>query len=288
MRVATKTMYDLIKFNLAHIADDLNTANKIVATGKRINDLSDDPVGLAGALEIKSNIANIKQIERNINMGKSWLIASEGALTNVQNLIGDTQALCVEMASATKSAANRQAAASEVQNVRDEIISLANTAVNGRYIFAGSDTDTLPFAQDGTYNGNNNPFAIKTANDSVIQIGADGDSVFTNMLSTLNDLIAHLQGNDVPGIQDTIENLEIHYDDLSASISEVGSKMNRMEIKENILQGLTISNTEQLSRIEDADIAEAVMNLKTVEVTYQAALASSSTIMEMSLMDYLK
>jgi flagellar hook-associated protein 3 FlgL len=75
---------------------------------------------------------------------------------------------------------------------------------------------------------------------------------------------------------------------MSAKISEIGSKMNRMEIKENILQGLTISNTEQLSRIEDADIAEAVMNLKSVEVAYQAALASSSSIMELSLMDYLK
>ncbi len=288
MRVATKAMYDLIKFNLAHITDDLNQANKVVATGKRINDLSDDPVGLANALQIKSNIANINQVSRNINMGKSWLLASEGALTNVQNMLSDTRALCVEMATATKSPADRDAAALTIQNVKDEIIALANTQVSGNYIFAGTNTEVLAFETDGTYNGNNNPFAIKTANDSVMQIGADGEAIFSDILTSLDDLITQLQGNDVNGISASITSMEGHHSDISATISAIGSKMNRMEIKENILQELTISNTEQLSQIEDADIAEAVMNLKAVEVGYQAALASSSSIMELSLMDYLK
>jgi len=288
MRVATKTMYDLIKFNLAHITDDLNQANKVVATGKRINYLSDDPVGLANALEIKSTIANINQVRRNINMGKSWLLASEGALTNVQNMLSDTRALCVEMATATKSAADRETAALTVQNVKDEIIALANTQVSGRYIFAGTNTAVIPFEADGTYTGNNSPFGIKTANDSVMQVGVDGEAIFGDILTSLDDLITQLQANDVNGIGASIASMEGHFSDLSADISAIGSKTNRMEIKENILQELTISNTEQLSRIEDADIAEAIMNLKSVEVAYQAALASSSSIMELSLMDYLR
>lgn len=288
MRVATKTMYDLIKFNLAHITDDLNQANTVVATGKRINNLSDDPVGLSNALEIKSNIANISQVNRNINMGKSWLLSSEGALTNTQDMLSDTRALCVEMATATKSSSDRAAAALTVQNVKDEIIALANTQVSGRYIFAGTNTDVLPFEADGTYNGNSSPFAIKTANDSVMAVGADGEAIFSDILTSLDDMISQLQSNDVSGIGASIAIMEGHFTDISANISAIGSKMNRMEIKENILQELTISNTEQLSRIEDADIADAVMNLKSVQVAYQAALASSSSIMELSLMDYLK
>jgi len=288
MRVATKTMYDLIRFNLAHITDDMNQANKVVATGKRINDLSDDPVGMANALEIKSNIANINQVSRNINMGKSWLIASEGALTNVQDMLSDTRALCVEMRTTTKSPADREAAAVNIQNVKEEIIALANTQVSGLYLFAGTNTEVPPFEVDGTYNGNNSPFAIKTANDTVMQIGADGEAVFGDILTSLDDLIVHLQNNDVDGIGASIAIMEGHFSDITANISAIGSKTNRMEIKENILSELTISNTEQLSRIEDADIAEAVMNLKSVELAYQAALASSSSIMELSLMDYLK
>ncbi|MCD6297532.1 MAG: flagellar biosynthesis protein FlgL, partial [Deltaproteobacteria bacterium] len=61
----------------------------------------------------------------------------------------------------------------------------------------------------------------------------------------------------------------------------------RMEIKENIFQDLKISNTERLSKIEDADIAEAIMDLKAKELAYQAALASSAKVMKMSLVDYM-
>ena len=61
-----------------------------------------------------------------------------------------------------------------------------------------------------------------------------------------------------------------------------------MEIKNNIYQDFNLTNTERLSNIEDADIAEAVMNVKAAELTYQAALASSSKVMTLSLVDYLK
>ncbi len=288
MRVATKTMYDLVKFNLANITKDLNHANKVVSTGKRIVELRDDPVGLAQALEIRSTLANINQVGRNISLGKSWLMAAEGALVNVQDIISDAKALCVEMASASKSAEHREVAAEIVQNSLDEIIALANTQISGRYIFGGSNTDTIPFESDGSYNGDNRPFSIKVANNTAIQIGSDGDAVFSGIFTTFNDLITRLQGNDVDGIRATIGSLDVDFGDISTKISDVGSKMNRMEIKENILQDLTITNTERLSQIEDADIAEAIMNLRSVEVAYKAALASSSSIMELSLVDYIK
>ena len=80
-----------------------------------------------------------------------------------------------------------------------------------------------------------------------------------------------------------------HFDDISTKISDVGSKMNRMEIKDKIYQDLNFSNTERLSKIEDADITEAIMNVKAAELTYQAALASSSKVMTLlTLVDYLK
>jgi flagellar hook-associated protein 3 FlgL len=63
--------------------------------------------------------------------------------------------------------------------------------------------------------------------------------------------------------------------------------MIRMEIKENILQDMDIANTERLSKIEDADIPEAIIDLKAKEVAYQAALASAAKVLNVSLVDYL-
>ena len=288
MRVANKAIYDSVKYNLGSIYEELNKANEIATTGKRINNLSDDPMGLTQSLNIRSALSSIEQMGRNISYGNSWLTASESALTNVQNIISDTKGLCVQMANATTGSDQRASAAVIVQNMLDEIVSLANTDVTGNYIFAGSKTDTIPFGQDGTYNGDNNPFTIKISQNSTVEVGSDGEAVFGTVFNTLVDLKAALQSNDVGGIQDAMDKLDTHFDDISGKISDVGSKMNRMEIKDKIFQDLNFSNTERLSKIEDADIAEAIMNVKAAELTYQAALASSSKVMTLTLVDYLQ
>ena len=287
MRVANKTIYDTIKFNLANITAQLNEANKTVASGKRITALSDDPAGLTQVLNIRSTLLNIEQLERNITFGKSWLTASESALSSVQNLISDARALCVEMATATKGAAERASAAKTIQNSIDEILSLANTEVNGRYIFAGTNTSTAPFNEDGSYNGNNNPFTIKTGRNATVTVGNDGEAVFGTIFQTLSDLKDALEDNNVNGIEDAMTNLEDHFDHITTKISDIGSKATRMLIKEGILQDSNLFNTERLSKIEDVDITEAIVELESKEVAYQAALNSSAKVMELSLIDYL-
>jgi flagellar hook-associated protein 3 FlgL len=289
MRVANKAIYDAVKYNLGSISEELNKANEIVTTGKRINNLSDDPVGLTQSLNIRSTLSSIEQIGRNISYGNSWLTVSESALTSVQNIISDTKVLCLQMANATIGSDQRSSAAGTVQHMLDEIVSLGNTDVTGNYIFAGSKTDTIPFDQDGTYYGDNNAFAIKISKNSTIEVGSDGEEVFGNIFNTLSDLKIALETNDLSGIQDAMGYLDGHFEDISAKISDIGSKMNRMEIKDKIYQDLNFSNTERLSKIEDADIAEAIMNLSAAELTYQAALASSSKVMTLlTLVDYLK
>jgi flagellar hook-associated protein 3 FlgL len=287
MRVANRSIFESVKYNLGSISEELSKANEIATSGKRINSLSDDPVGLTQSLGIQSDLAGIEQMGRNISHGNSWLSASESALTSVENILSDTKALCVQMASGTTGADQRASAAETVQNMLDEIVSLANTDVAGNYIFAGSKTDTIPFDQFGNYSGDNNAFAIKISKNSTIEIGSAGDTLFGTVFSTMADLKTALQGNDVSGIQGAIDALDTHFDDISGKIASVGSKMNRMEIKDKIYQDLDFTNTERLSKIEDADIAEAIMNVKAAELTYQAALASSSKVMTLTLMDYL-
>ena len=288
MRVANRYIFESIKYNLGNISQELSKVNEIATTGKKINNLSDDPVGLTQSLTIQSDLAGIEQMGRNIDFGNSWLNASESALTSVETILSDTKALCVQMANGTIGANQRSAAAETVQNNLEEIVSLANANVAGNYIFSGTKTDTIPFDQDGNYYGDNNGFAIKISKNSTIEIGNDGDAVFGTLFNTLIDLKDALQSNDVDGIEDAMNNLDGHFDDISAKISDVGSKMNRMEIKNKIYQDLNFTNTERLSNLEDADIAEAVMNVKAAELTYQAALASSSKVMTLSLVDYLK
>lgn len=294
MRVANKSVFDTVKLNLAHLTDELNKANEVVATGKRITRLADDPVGLTQVLNIKSSQSNLKQLGRNIAMGKSWLTSAESALTQVQGIISDTQALTVQMATATTGAAERASQAENVQNMFDELVSLANTVVSGRYIFAGSATDTAPFSQAGAYNGDHTPFSVKLGRTTTIEVGSDGSAIFQpsgvgtsdDIFQTLSDLKAALQNNSVTGIQTAMTRLNAHFDSLSSQISSTGAKTLRMEMKESIFQDLGLAYTERMSNIEDADMVEAIINLKSKELAYQAALSSASKVMNLSLIDY--
>ena len=287
MRVANRMVFEATKYRLGNITESLNKANEVVTTGKRINDLSDDPVGLTQALDIRSDLSSIEQMGRNISLGASWLNASESALSQVQNIISDVKALCVQMTTATSGSEQRASAAETIRNMMEEVISLANTEISGSYIFSGSKTDTTSFDPDGAYNGDDNPFKIKIGKDATVTVGNDGSAVFGNIFNTFADLIDSLENDNIDGIRSAMENFEDHFEDISVKISDIGSKMLRMEMKASIYQNLDISNKERLSAIEDADIADAIMDLSAVQITYRAALASSSKIMTLSLVDYL-
>lgn len=287
MRVTSKAIFDMVKFNLGNITEDLGKANEIVSTGKRITKLSDDPIGFVQSLDIKSSLAGIEQIGRNITFGTSWLNVTEYSLSQAQDLISDAKVLSLQMANDIVSPEERYAAGGTVQNILEEIISLANTEVSGRYIFSGTKTDTKPFSQDGTYSGDNNVFSIKIGKDAAIEVGGDGEAIYGNILNTLSELKNALEADDVAGITDAMSNLDDHFENLSVKISDVGSKMVRMEARESILLDLNIANTERLSKIEDADITEAITQLTSIELCYQAALASSARVMELSLVNYM-
>jgi flagellar hook-associated protein 3 FlgL len=297
MRVTNTIIYDAIKLRLGNITEELNKANTIVATGKRILKLSDDPVGLTQGLSVKSTVSSIEQMGRNITLGKSWLAASESAMSQVQDVISEAKALSVQMANSTVGAAERRSAAETVQNLLEEIVSLANTEVNGRYIFAGFETDTAPFSLESdnsvTYHGDNNAFTVKIGKDATVQVGSDGQAVFgtsgqpDDIFRVFNDLKTALENNDTSGIQAGMGELDGRFDHVASKISDIGSKMVRMDMRENILQDLNITNTERLSKIEDADITQAILDLRAKEVAYQAALSSASKVLQMSLLDYM-
>lgn len=297
MRVTNSIIYDTIKLRLSRLTEELNKANTVVASGKRILKLSDDPVGLTQALNIKSTLSSIEQLGRNITLGKLWLASSESAMSQVQDVISEAKVLSIQMANATVSASERQSAAETVQNMLEEIVSLANTEVNGRYIFAGFETGTAPFNLESdnsvTYHGDNNAFTVKTGKDATVQVGSDGQAVFgtfgqpDDIFKIFNDLKTALENNDVSGIEAGMGDLDSRFDQVASRISDIGSKMLRMEIKENIFQDLNLTNTERLSRIEDADITEAILDLRAKEVAYQAALSSASKVLQMSLLDYM-
>ena len=185
MRVPTITLYRTSMFQLNTLTNNLNDANEVIATQKKINSISDDPIGVTQVLDISQSIENIEQLGTNIDMGITWINTVETALNSIQDQLLETKLLCTQLANASVSASERTDAVETIEGIIDQILALGNTQVNGAYVFSGTKTNVLPFSYDEEsasgviYNGNDTAFAIQTSTTSTLEVGRVGQDVFT-------------------------------------------------------------------------------------------------------------
>jgi flagellar hook-associated protein 3 FlgL len=202
------------------------------------------------------------------------------------------------MSSANVNPTERANAMSVVDGQLRQILSLANTQAGGRYIYSGTNTETIPFAFNGTetqvlYSGNDAAFSIMTSKDTNIEIGRDGEDIFgdnwddNNIFKTLIDIKTHLQDDNVPEIQAAMNKLDAHLTTIRGAVSNGAGKMIRLNVREEIIQDLQLTYTNRTAELEEADITEAIMNLNAKELAYNAALNSASKVMKLSLVDYV-
>ncbi|MCG8563768.1 MAG: flagellar hook-associated protein 3, partial [Desulfobacterales bacterium] len=114
-----------------------------------------------------------------------------------------------------------------------------------------------------------------------------GDRADWGIFDTLFDLEEALAGDDVDGIQRAMTRLDQHYNSMTTSISKVGTQSLGLTTTQSGLTQSKYELTTRRSSVEDADSVESIMRLQAAETTYQAALSSTSSILGVSLVDYM-
>ena len=186
MRVPNISLYGTSRFQLNTITNDLRDANEVISTQKRINEVSDDPIGLSQVLDLRLSIDNLTQLDKNIEMGRTWVNGTETALRSISDQIVEAKLLSTKMVNASMSASERADAVETVEGIIDQILSLGNAQVNGSYIFSGTNTNIKTFDYDSQtnptkviYYGNDTPFSIQTAQTAKLEVGRSGQQVLT-------------------------------------------------------------------------------------------------------------
>ncbi len=89
------------------------------------------------------------------------------------------------------------------------------------------------------------------------------------------------------GLTKVLDDLDGVLTSLSTQIADFGARANRITIQNQIYSNLELANQESLSEVQDADLTEVILQLKTKEIAYQAALSAAAKTMQLSLVDYL-
>ncbi|MFA6411426.1 MAG: flagellar hook-associated protein FlgL [Syntrophales bacterium] len=145
IRITDNAQYSSVIDNLFNIRKQYQDVMEKLASQKNINNISDDALGVTRVLGFKQTNQAIGQYQSNIDNTNSWLSATEGKLNNANDLLTEASGLAVSQSTGTANADTRKIAAQKVQAIMDEMLSLANSKLGDRYLFAGSRSDVKPF-----------------------------------------------------------------------------------------------------------------------------------------------
>ncbi|MBA2871317.1 flagellar hook-associated protein 3 FlgL [Anoxybacillus calidus] len=274
-----------------------------LATGKKINRPSDDPVIAMKGMIYRTNLTEVEQYKRNFSEAYSWIENSDAALDKATQALQRIRELVVQASSDTYEASQRESIAQEIQQLTDHLVSIANTKVGDKYIFNGTDTLIQPVdlnvvppklpstgevkieLSKGIYiSVNVDP--TKVFNYDNTATTANGNGLFSDLKFLNNDLNdATKSGKD---INQYLGYIDKHINSLLSARAELGARLNRVELMEERIDQQEVIANRILSDNEDADIERVITDLKTQESVHRAALGVGARIIQPTLLDFLR
>ncbi len=327
MRISNNMLSRNLLLNLWAAQGRIDKLQNQLATGQKINRPSDDPVGTENSLRFKSNISYLNQLKANAKEGIAYMDTTDDVMGEMSLMIQRAKELAVHaMNTSTVNDEDRKKIAIEIDQIREHVIELANTKVGTKYIFGGTaNVEPFPKGVSG-WQGSDDTKKFQVGGDLSIEVSVNGHDLFgagwgytpktppTNpptyeyretgasgiaMFDTLAQLSKALNESNINGVDDgtgteedgvqvLLGKLELQADHISDVRAQLGARQNRMDSVYTQLDSTSANLGDSLATVLYADIAETLVNFKTQESIYQAALSVGTKIIQPSLADFLR
>jgi len=297
---------ELFLANIGRVQRTIDEANREVSSGKRISTAADAPDEIGTLLQLRAAQQRNQQIQSNLNLAKTDADASDTALTTAIKLMERALTLASEGTNPTQTTDTRAALAQEVLGLQQQMVSASQTAVQGRFIFSGDQSDSAAYTFDITSTNNavvqtttapatariedpaGGSFAkSKTAAEIFDTRNADGTSASDNVFASLNNLRLALLSGDPTQITAAIDPLKQANSHLNLMQSFYGSVENRIQSATDYAENYGTQLQTQISNVEDADVTSAALALTTASTHLQAAMEMRAKLPRTTLFDYL-
>ena len=268
-----------------------------LSTNLRVNQPSDDPTAAAQYIGYVAAVSDAAQYEQNVSSTQTMMQSATSALSSVVTSLNSAISQGVEAGNGTVTAAQQTEMAATVSGIRDQIISLANTSVQGVYLFGGTASSNPPFQLNAdpttgvTYNGNSGINTVPVGNNETVQSSVPGEQIFSassgNVMQSLTDLINAMQSNSTSGIQSATTEVQNALQTVSLQQGFYTSTSNQLDADNTYLQNETVSLQSQENNLVGSNSAQVITDLTEAQTTQQATLAAIAKIAPMSLLNYL-
>lgn len=292
-RITQNMMNQTLLSNLQTNYSKLNRTQQQLASGKIITKPSDNPVSAVRAMYYKSTLNEIDQYKSNAGDASSWMQSTDSSLDQLTQVLQRVRELTVQAGNETNDSKALLAISYEIKQLGSQLGEVANSDQGGRYIFGGTDTQSVPCDTTQTppvmINNNNNAINYRIGKGSTIQINVSGDQVFNQnggMFQMLKNITDSIDSGTNPANQ--LNNLDVQIDNVLTIRADIGARINRMELSNSRLDSLNQSTSDLMSIEIDVDVTKAYTELSEQESVYNAALSVGAKIIQPTLVDFLR
>ncbi len=186
MKVPDYLIYTVFQQQDERLKRELTRKTLEIATGKRIQNLSDDPVATYNVLQLKKDIAQLSQFSRNRLFADVNLTYIDGVLSKMSDKVKFLYTKAVQAKNQIHTADNLKALSSEFREAIDFLLVRANEKVGENYIFSGSALTTKPFTDTFTYQGSQEEFNVQIGEVNFVEVFPRGDRLFSTNVYELS------------------------------------------------------------------------------------------------------
>ncbi|MEY3549448.1 MAG: Flagellar hook-associated protein 3 [Pseudomonadota bacterium] len=306
MKVSTSMFFDRASAQLANVQGNLAKTQEQLSTGKQITKPSDEPDKASLVTRLESEIARQKSYQESIKAIEIRRKAEDTALNSTSDVMFRMKELSVQAANDTLGAADRKTIALEMTELRNQILSLANSQdSNGNYLFAGSRVSQMPFSPDAkgviVYKGDQARMVVGVGDNRRMNQNIPGSDAFTNVVrddgkggrvgigffQAMGDLIEAVKSSNRVAIQRGISEIDTLQQGLSDATAQVGTDLNVVDSQNNVLDEITLRLKTTMSDIQDLDYTEAITKMNKDQLALEAAQSSFAKISKLSLFNYI-
>ena len=279
-------------------SDRVIEAQRQVTSGRRLNKVSDDPSAATIAVTERNTLGAIEQYTRTSDGVASRLTVVDTVLSDIVQMLTKVQSAALNGRGSTKTPEQRAAVALELTGLKSALLDNFNTSFQGTYVFAGANSTTQPFTTGAggvvnAYAGSTTELDVEIGDARTVTMAFDGNAIAQggdaqHLFDSLDDLITAVGAGDEAGITSGIQAMERAFNRATTAQSRLGNDMNEIDSQKLRLQQMKLSSNERLSKLEAANMAEAITNMANADAAYRAALGAVSSATRVSLLDYLK
>lgn len=293
MRISTNYQYDTFQFDIRSAQEKLTEVSQQLSSGKRINQLSDDPTAVSQTISMRSLRSGMDQYASNLHMAKGALGYVDTTASEMSDMLRQAYQLAVQGASSATDQTGRNAMAAQISTLQSRLIDLANTkGPTGGYLFSGQKTSTKPYTLSGStlvFNGDNNAINVETGPGETMQTNVSGEPMISDIYNRLESLKSNLTGGQIGALSGVdISNIQSSLDTISTLRGQVGSRLQKVDDLTSQWQRRSDELTKNISDVEDVDMSEAAVRYQQANQAYTAALTVAGQGFRLSLMDFIK